>query len=214
MTKKRYSVNINQRVWGVISKDYGLRRDIRRKIINIRALAKYIIDTYDLDAGLDAVISAIRRWETEEKIAEQAELVEKTFKKCSVFTKDHISCITIKSRAFPDFVKNIKEIPGNFRLINSKKMTKIVINQDDIETVKDFFTPEHIIRIDEDLGELRLVFTDVPHEIVGLLAKITGELAVNDIALIECIVCFPEFLIYVDKKDLLNAHKTILELQG
>ena len=56
-------VSVNQRIWNIISKELCVERELLHGLINIRALAKYLIDKYSLNASLDSVISAIRRYE-------------------------------------------------------------------------------------------------------------------------------------------------------
>ena len=54
--------NIREFVWRVIDTDISLKKDVSRSVINVRALAKYIINKYKLNVSLDSVISAIRRY--------------------------------------------------------------------------------------------------------------------------------------------------------
>jgi hypothetical protein len=61
MPKKKPS-NIREYIWKIIDTDISLKKDISRGIINVRALANYIANRYNLDVSLDSIISAIRRY--------------------------------------------------------------------------------------------------------------------------------------------------------
>ena len=67
--------NIQNEVTNFIEQDVSIRRGLTRGIINTRALAKYIHKNLMLSSSIDAVISAIRRYETKEepKIEEMRE---------------------------------------------------------------------------------------------------------------------------------------------
>ena len=54
--------NIVHEVWKILDNNPSIRREMRRGLINMSALAKYIIHRKGVDATLDAVISAIRRY--------------------------------------------------------------------------------------------------------------------------------------------------------
>jgi len=43
-------------------------------------------------------------------------------------------------------------------------------------------------------------------------ARLSNELLTNDINISEIIFCVPEIIIYVDQKDLLKAHESIIQI--
>ena len=55
--------NINKEVWRYIDNNMAIRKNLYDDIINVRALAKKIITDAGLTCSLNAVISAIRRYE-------------------------------------------------------------------------------------------------------------------------------------------------------
>ena len=54
--------NIVHEVWKILDNNPSIRREMNRELINVSALARYIINKKKIDANLDAVISAIRRY--------------------------------------------------------------------------------------------------------------------------------------------------------
>ena len=87
--------SINQIVWGILEGHIGLKKDLSRDIINIRALANYLIDKYDLNTSIDSVISALRRYsDSSEKIKEEKNILS-FFKNATIKTRNHIFCLTL-----------------------------------------------------------------------------------------------------------------------
>ena len=59
--------NIRELVWKFIDTDISLKKGLSRKIVNVRSLAKYILGAQKINTSLDAVISAIRRYNLDTK---------------------------------------------------------------------------------------------------------------------------------------------------
>ena len=57
--------NIVHEVWKILDTSPSIQRDMSLGLINHSALARYIIEERNIDANLDAVLSAIRRYEIE-----------------------------------------------------------------------------------------------------------------------------------------------------
>ena len=64
--------NIREKVWKFIDTDISIKKDLSRKVVNVRSLAKHILATQKLSTSLDAVISAIRRYSLDTKKSEDA----------------------------------------------------------------------------------------------------------------------------------------------
>src|SRR3989338_3287830 len=104
----KQTLSINQQVWMILQKDLAMQKDIARRLINIRALAKYLIQKYDFSAGIDAVISAIRRFESQNTFSKEEKELEGIFKDGIVSTKNNIACITL-DMTFKKFIQRMKE---------------------------------------------------------------------------------------------------------
>ena len=72
--------SIREFVWKIIDTDVSLKKDLLRGIINVRSLANYILSTQKIDASLDAIISAIRRYEKSPENKEEAYSVYNRYK--------------------------------------------------------------------------------------------------------------------------------------
>lgn len=211
MSKK---TNINQSIWKMLQLDLAIQKDISREIINTRALAKYLIKKYGIaQAGLDAVISSIRRFESEEKFEEEEKTLQFIFKEAVVSTRNNVACITL-SLTMNDLVKrwaNAGKLPPA-RLTAGRRTIKIMMDQPDISMFKAMFASDEIIKIEENLSEICVVVGDKSVLTKGVMARIANELALANINIHELIVCPPEFLIYVKQSDIVRAHESVLKL--
>ncbi|MEM4263467.1 MAG: hypothetical protein QW666_01045 [Candidatus Woesearchaeota archaeon] len=205
-------VNVNQEVWHILQSDLAIQKDLQRKLLNTRALAKYILSKYLLRASLDSVISAIRRFQSQEKFAEEEKALLGCFKGAVVSTKNNVACITLQMRP-SEFFKKFSTINNpSIRVTTGSREVKVIIEQPYLSDAKKVFEKEHIKNIQNNLSEINVKLSTKSLEIKGVLARIASEIALADINLQEMLVCPPEFLIYVKEKDIVKAHEAILKL--
>ncbi len=71
---------------------------------------------------------------------------------------------------------------------------------------------EQIIETKDHLAEISIVLDQSAGKTKGVVAKMTNELAINDINIEEFIICPPEYIVYVLELDLLKSHKILMGL--
>jgi len=204
--------NVNQEIWHILQSDLAIQKDLQRKLLNTRALAKYIITKYPLRASLDSVISAVRRFQSQEKFAEEEKALLACFKGAVVSTKNNVVCITLQMRPSEFFKKFSALNNPSLRITTGSREVKVIIEQPYLSDIKKLFEKEHFKQIQENLSEINVKLSTKSLEIKGVLARIASEIALADINLQEMLVCPPEFLIYVKEKDIVKAHEAILKL--
>ncbi len=205
--------SINNLVWRCIAEDASIQKDLQRGLINVRGLARHLIDKHHIGASMDAVISAIRRFETEQVFADNTKDIDSVMKSAVITTKNFVTCITMKEVEYKtismDYVgKNI--LKENFRMVKSKEIIKLFLNQKDIEKKLDLFSKGNVISVTKDLAEIRVTMNHKATETVGVLARLSHEIALHDVPIFELISAIPELLIYVKSDDLVRAHKAVL----
>lgn len=202
--------NVNLLVWKILSQDLAVQKCLQSNIINARALARLIIQSRKLSVSLDAVISAIRRFEKTEVFEEDDKLLG-ILKNSKVSTRTNVCCITVTMSARELFQKLV--------LMDIK--TCLSLGQDECKVVveglhvKSFLSQvgkSVITNIDDDLAEMSVVIDKKGLQTKGVLARIASEVALANINIQEIIVCPPEFLIYVKEKDMVKAHEALLKL--
>ena len=209
--------SINHTIWKLLAEDISIQKNLERGLINTRGLARYFITEYNLAASMDAVISAIRRYETEIMFSTAKKQLDTLFEEARITTKNNVACITLKEYEFEAIAKDFvgsKILKNNFRLIKSKENIKIFLNQDDLEEKKAMFTSENTLNISKDLSEIRISMPETVTETVGVLARIAQEIALEEVNVEDIISALPEFLLYVKSSDIIKAHKALVNLTG
>lgn len=204
--------NINQVVWQILKSDLAIQKDLQRKLLNTRALAKYIITKYLLNTSLDSVISSIRRFQSQEKFKEDEKALLSCFEGAVVSTKNNVVCLTLNMRPSDFFKKFCTVKKPSLRITTGSRDVKLIIEHPKLNDVKKAFNKEEIKKIQANLSEINVKLSAKSLERKGVLARIASEIALANINLQEMVVCPPEFLIYVKEKDIVKAHEAILKL--
>ena len=211
--------NITQTVWNLISQDPSVQKNLQKNLINIRALAKYLINQHGLKASIDSVISAIRRYPTSKNFKENVSELREVFIGANIATKNNLACMILRNQS--DIQKYLSEITKltdfekreTLRMIKGKNNLKVITDMVSIQKLKNIFPQEEKIEVKENLSEIRILTQDIKADKTkGVAARISNELLTNDININELIFCVPEIIVYVDQKDLLKAHESILQL--
>jgi predicted regulator of amino acid metabolism with ACT domain len=204
--------NINQEVWHILKSDLAIQKDLQRKLINTRALAKYILQKYPLRASLDSVISAIRRFQSQEKFKEEEQSLLSCFKGAVVSTKNNVAVLTLNMRPADFFKKFTTSKKTSLRVTTGSREVKLIVENPKLAEMKKHFNKEEIKKVQDNLSEINVKLSTKSLETRGVLARIASEIALANINLQEMVVCPPEFLIYVKEKDIVKAHEAILKL--
>jgi aspartokinase len=200
--------SINQKVWRAMQSDPAVMRDLQRKLINTRALAKYIIKKYGLNSSLDAVISSIRRFPLQQ-YKEEERVLQPIFKDSVVSTKNNIACITISSPPSQVFTKLSATTLPNIRVTSGTNEVKLLVENGAADKLARLFKNAKVQR---ELSEISVTVAQKAVGTKGVLARIAAELALANINLHELLACPPQILLYVSQKDIVKAHERIIAL--
>ncbi len=210
--------NIVHEVWKIIDRDPSIKKDLSREIINMRALASYIIKEKKIKASMDAVISALRRYQvgtdTKSKFDQAAEIVGSS----SLSTRSKIVNITIaKDQDVQNKLQKVFSIINynrgdTLRIMQGEEVLKIIIDEKNLEQVLKILPGEKIIRVHTGLAEINMHLHKDAVETRGIIVVICSELLANDVNMVEIMSCVPELLILVEEKDMLRAYQTLFNL--
>jgi len=212
----RGETNIPQKIWEILGKHPAIQKDIARNIINTRALANYLIKRYGLNASLDAVISAIRRYQTDKKYEEYNTSVENILSGGNVLTNSNMACLTaLKNQDTIKLISGLYDALGakhEIKIVNSGKHIKLIGNISIITEIKQQLLEKDVIKLERDMGEV-IIKTSMQAEYTkGVVARMLNEILVHDINVHEIIVCLPDITLLVKQQDLLIAHDSLLKL--
>jgi hypothetical protein len=210
--------NIREFVWKVIDTDISLKKDISRGIINIRALANYIIDNYKLNVSIDSVISAIRRYNIIPEKKTNVGTVYELLKKAEMRTLTKMSSMSLKKNEettlkLGQLLPKIDfEAGETLRILEGAKQFRILINQNSFNKMQELFGKKNIIQTNKKIGLIEMVYPDILQKTPGVFSVLSTELAQNDISIIDALICANEHIIVVSENDLLKAFEILNNL--
>jgi len=115
-------------------------------------------------------------------------------------------------RQIAEFAGSIKSTSGeNLRVVVGQRSIRVIAEQKALEKFRETFADKEVVRYSENLVEISLLLTPEAERTRGIYARITTELALNDVNLIGIMCCSPESILLVEEKD---APKAIESLQG
>jgi hypothetical protein len=208
--------SVNQQIAHLLSKYPSIQKCMKRDIINVRSLARFLKEKYQLPYTMDALISSIRRYDLDDVTIITSKEADEALSKVLISIKDNVAKIRLKDIAFKEICNDyIKEqiLKKNTRLVKSKEIITLIVNQKDLEQKKSVFKEEDIMEIKKNLAEIRLQFSKDISNIKGILSRIIGELAIRDINLEEVIYGIPTLLIYVKEDSVVQAHHALMEMK-
>ena len=137
--------NSTHEVWNFLDSEPSIKKELGRGIVNIMALAKHIMKNKKLDCSVDAVISAIRRYVSEQKFDLKFENVEKIIKSSRISTKNKIALIAMKRDPYiiellPKVFPMIELARGDvMRLSEGKESIKLLVDEKTCRKLRAFF---------------------------------------------------------------------------
>jgi len=205
-------------VWKFLDNSPCIMRDLSRGLINARALAKYILKTQKMNATLDAIISAIRRYEIDQQgdiFITARKLISQTV---NLSTRSGLAEISLIKdydiqRSLPELFEIIDYARGEvLRVIQATESIKLLIDEKNLENITELFPKDKILKIDRNLAEINMHMHPRMITTHGILAVMANELAINGINIMEVMSCLPEMLLFVKEEDVLNAYQVLYQL--
>lgn len=211
--------NITQTVWNLLTQDLAIQKNLQKNLINVRALAKYLIKKYHLNASTDSVISAIRRYTSDVNFQEDMATAKEVFQNANVATKNNLACVIFRQQScIQKYLTEITKVTDfdrseTLRLIKGKRNLKIITETKQLKKLKKFFPERGELEIKENLSEIKITTPSIKADRTkGVAARVANELLTNNINIEEIIFCVPEIIIYVKQENLLKAHASIVNL--
>ncbi|PTD93485.1 hypothetical protein C9439_07945 [archaeon SCG-AAA382B04] len=207
-------VSVKKEVEDYIDHHAAIRKNLKKQIINKRALARQIKEEIKTEASIDAIISAIRRYPTE-KIQIKEKEQPKNFK---LSMKDDIFDLSLLNN--PKVHKKLGELPSlvdfsrgeTLRIIIGVQSIKIIGDNRNLEKINQKFLKKNIDKSKKDLSEITLTFPQQAEETTGIVSEVTTELALNHINIVEVMSSAPELILVVNEKDSLKTYRTLKNL--
>ncbi len=203
--------NIHFTVTNFINQDVSIRRGLSRGFINTRALAKYILKSLNLSCSLDAVISAIRRYESQEETKENIKQRYKAIANAKVSSRTRMASVLFKKamsvrNSLLKLYNKIDFSKGEvLRILEVSQWIKIIIDQSNMGLVEGLFNKKDILGYDYKLGEISLIYQEDVIGIPGIFSVLSSEFALNNISIRDGVICGSEHIIIIREDDLMRA---------
>jgi hypothetical protein len=201
---------VPQEIYQLLTQDVAINKCFTNGLINTRALAKFLIEKFGLNYSEEAVVSAIRRYEPEVK---KDNALGSALEGAMLFAKSGVTCLTtdITSQEKIGQILQDKELNKNVRISRAKKYTKIIVYDKETETLKSHFLDDQMKRVQTNLVEIRILLQGDVHNTIGLLSKLSAQVALYSIPIQEVIISVPEIMLYVRAEDGLKTQEALMK---
>ncbi|MBN2566766.1 hypothetical protein JXB02_01615 [Candidatus Woesearchaeota archaeon] len=211
---------IREIVWNGIARSPSVRLDLARGLINTRALAKRFQANILPNASLDAIISAIRRYEEERPFQETYEEARDIIRGAKLSSKNHLASVTLAKAE--DVLAKLEDIfteagpsaATTLRIVQAQHAVKVIVDEDAAERVAGIFPQARIRSIERGMGEVVIDLSKAAWETPGVLGILSQELWLHGVNIRECLTCMPEMIFLFDEKDLMEAFDVLYRKTG
>jgi hypothetical protein len=196
----------------VIESDPVIKKGLQRGIVNSRALARYLSESDGIESSTEAVLGIIRRYPlSKEETSSQANV----FRDCELAMRTKIGDLTLEVDAnimkrVIEFADSLKTPRGeNLRILVGLKSIRVIAKQRSIIQLKASLRDSSIVKFTINLVEISVLVSHEAEEARGVIARITTEVAMNDISIRGVLCVAPEIIILVEEKDAIRAFEAL-----
>lgn len=211
-----FMTSIAKEVSKEIEDDVIVRRALEKGIVSMNSLAIYLTKKKNIDASLDAVVSAIRRYRQETPLEKKYEKAQEVISKSSdirittniveIAVEKNEEAQRILQKAFAMISVDKGEI---LLIIQGEKSIKFIINAKNKEKILQLFSRKSIMSIEDNLAEINIHLTEDAVKTPGIIATLSTEFMVHDINIYESMSCVPEMLFFVKQKDVMKSYQIL-----
>ncbi|MCM2325286.1 MAG: hypothetical protein NDI94_02395 [Candidatus Woesearchaeota archaeon] len=203
--------NIQNEVTNFIEQDVSIRRGLSRGLLNTRALAMYIHQNLHLPCTLDAVISAIRRYEGQREPKEDIKRRYRMIAAAKVSSRTRMVSLLFRKEA--DVRIALTKLYGKIdfsrgevlRILEVSQFIKLIIDESNLSKVSELFSKKDTLNVEKKIGEISLIYPDEVANTPGVFAALSGELALSGISIIDGVICGSEHIFIINEDDLMKA---------
>lgn len=207
--------HLEQQFRQFLSKYPAIKTCYAEKLINRRALARYLIKQNIAKSNqLEAVIAMLRRFDFGKKKENK-----KNFKEIKISLREGISIIELEKekevfKKIQHMINDINYDKGDtFKIVVGSESITLFLDQEKEKVIKQLLGKTKITKKTRDISQISIVFPKTSIDQKGVLATITAELTMHDIIIDELITASAELLLYLKEKDVIQAYRVIKALQ-
>lgn len=216
--REKKPASVRELIWKIIDTDISLKKDLSKGIINNRALAQHLIEEHKLKLSLDAVISAIRRYEAHPLAHIDSAKAYSLLKRAKITTTTGICSLSLKKneevhQKLGVLLPSVNFSAGDIlRVLEGAKQFTVLFDQKDFDKLREMFSARNIISSQRKLGMIEMIYPDALGKTPGVFFAITQELASHQISIIDALISSNEHIIIIDEPKVLKAFEAIYQL--
>lgn len=205
--------NASEAVRAVIERDAVIRNALARRLMNTRALARYIQVATNEKFSFEALVAAIRRYPVKETATKRKA------------TGKLILKLGLKNKIVEVNIQNEPDIPGllakfseevdygrgeMLTIVSGVRNSLVVIDSSNLDKFSKIIPKKNILGVFHNLSAVIVtVNTEAAVKTPGLLAAITTEIAIEDINILDFVSAVDEIYVMVDQKDAVRAYQAL-----
>jgi len=210
--------SITKRVWKIIDQDYALQSCIARGLINSSALAKYVIEHHGVDASMDGVISALRRYSASKDLLKEHKEIREIIKHSSLSTQTKIASVLVKNTNSSHEALMMMQTKENLLKNDSLHVFKtrqgiyLVFDMRALPIFLANFPKENILSTRENLAQLSLRMPEASWKRKGVLAALTNELSAAGVNILLVSSAYPYITFFVNEESIQESQEALANL--
>lgn len=212
-------VNGSNFVYNYLDRHKDIRRNISRKIINTRSLAKYIHkENPELNMSTTGIITAIRRYSEGINSEKNNIKIDNIFKNTILEMGFGYRILNVLKTEYTLNLLNelLKKINlrgnSNINVVMSKSSFALYFDIEKYDLIIEELNDAKILYEIKDIGMIKLKFGPIIDSTPNVFATILNEIGMNHINVIDVYTKRDKMMIYVSEKDLMNCSNIIHKL--
>lgn len=197
-----------------LATDVALVDLLTRRIVNLRATARWLIEEHGWDATEEAVVSALRRYTAdhpEAPLARDRDLLAETL----VDVHTGLATITLpRTKALheemPELWSSIEAL-DTLTVTQARKRCHLLAEDDKVDTVREVLPAGTIEEVDSPISAIRLTLPEEPTA-VALVGHAVAMLVHRGIEVHDVLTCLPEAWILVEGEVTMDAFERVAAL--
>lgn len=201
-----------RRVEHIIESNLVIKKGLEWGIVNTRALARYIENNEGVDSTRDSILGVIRRYPVSGRKPVDARHI---FGGCELSLRNKIAELEVQYHEetmyqVAEFASNLKTVRGeNVKLTVGMGLIRVIADQTALDTFSKTLRPREITDYSRSLTEITVHLPPAAHKTKGVVARVTMELALNDINLVGIVDTRAELSLLVAETDAPRALESL-----
>lgn len=206
--------SITARVHDYLDADGPAREMLGRDVVNVRALARWLMRTLGIEGSEEAVVSAIRRYP---RIPEGAvfQRARELLSDAQRHSSSNVCAFSLPRTAdvhgqLPDLFELVDPNRGELlRVVEGLESIKVIVGGSKAEDVGRRIGSRNILDKQTDLAEHAIIPPKGTRETPGVLALVHSVVASRGISVVDSVSGGNELLLFVDAEDSLQTYRAL-----